>query len=124
MDDTEDWIGLPTELEAEPFAELTRALVAEKVPFRWEKLTSSAKSSNVTYALWFERARVRDAAQVIVRVADLADPLHEEPFTGACPACGAAVAHARECPSCALVFHLGRDADDALIVFLREHGGF
>ncbi len=71
-----------------------------------------------------EPTRVHVAARVIVDLYELDDPARAEPYTGACPACGADVSAAWECPDCELGFRAAHAADDPLIVFLREHRGF
>ena len=119
-----DWIRLPGVYDDIHALDLGRLFDAHEVVWGQDLLPLGAHHAGGHHRrlLRVRAEHIQTAARLIRDLYDLHDPAGLEPYSGPCPACAHDVVEAFACPACELSFHA--PADDPLIQFVKEHGGF
>jgi hypothetical protein len=120
------WIEVPQLFDDEQLQSVQAEFSKAGVVFSSEPiaLIEAKYHQEVKHTIYVSRIYARQAARILAEILELEDPADDTPFTGDCPACGTKVTNSWSCPSCELGFHSRFDADDPMIVFVRENGGF
>lgn len=124
--DESPWTELPGLYDEASLDELCQELEAARVEFESASvpLKDGVESAPRAGRVRVSTGHVRTAAKVLGRFFELEDPATVKPFRGPCPACEEEVLDSWTCPSCELSFKATVNANDPLVLFLREHEGF
>ena len=120
------WIEIPILLDHEDYLRIEKYFTRLGIKYQGKPVTTRVgiTGADHSYSVYVTEDHVPASALVFRHFLDIQDPASEEPFTGACPACGERIVDAWTCPSCEISFRGEYDEDSPMVVFIRQYGGF
>lgn len=121
-----EWVELPALLSHEDFLQLMSRFDELGMVSRHRAINTYVGHAGAqhAYCVQVQPSDARRVARVLREYWAVEDPSSETPYTGQCAACGEDVEAVWTCPSCGISFRPRHREDDALVAFIREHGGF
>jgi len=129
MSDTLKWIEIPLSLDLDECNSLEAHFARLGIRYRKQVVERSWRAaagdfSGNLHHFFVTEEHGKAAAIFFQHYLDIENPDTAVPFSGTCPACGAAVGGAWTCPTCEISFRGEYDENHPMVQFIRFYSGF